>query len=288
MPCLSPRSVDVHPKTIGCLLQEKLSYRSTSCSRWTLRFTFAGSRWRFSKTVKSCQWCSPTCCVSPGPTNINHQSTSSCLLGGDPIVRHPCYVEELNTLHPPQKPECSALKLAPRSHVSIQVVSKHEHYLPVANLFQAVLPEGNGNIRKLSKQLSHEKSSFLSASNAHGISTVNACESTLWLLKDLGLCLWPEVHAASTLFSIHVFFRSMQQLLTSIIIALPCFWCEGEADLSRFQTVGSVGNRWIPAWRFRPVDFADSPNPKCPNVGAFQPSQSQGCQQEIPKRCQKT
>ena len=187
---------------------------------------------------------------------------------------------------PPPKPECSALKLAPGSHVS-----KHEHYLPVANLFQAVLSERPWKHTE-TKQTTLAREVLLSSGlKCPWISTVNACESTLWLLKDLGSMPLTWSPRGRHLASIHGHESSApcnNFWQRKIIIALPCFWCEGEADLSRFQTVGSVGNRWIPAWRFRPVDFADSPNPKCPNVGAFQPSQSQGCQQEIPKRCQKT
>lgn len=44
---------------------------------------------------------------------------------------------------PPPKPECSALKLAPGSHVSIQLVSKHGKSLPSSTFWKAMETYGN-------------------------------------------------------------------------------------------------------------------------------------------------
>ena len=161
MPCLSPRSVDVYPKTIGCLSQEKFIYQSTFCSQlWTLRFTFAGSRWRFSKTVKSCQWhgVHPLGCVAPDSTNW-------WSLGGSQFWDIP-NVEELN--NDPRTWMLWAKACTWVSHFYVlRIVSKYRQYLLVANLFQAWSTFWRP--WKLSNQLSHEKSSFLAASNAMAI-----------------------------------------------------------------------------------------------------------------------
>lgn len=158
----------------------------------------------------------------------------------------------------------------------------------MANLFQAVLSERPWKHTE-TKQTTLAREVLLSSGlKCHGyppsmhVSPLYGCSKTSVYASDLKSTRPPPCFQ-STFFS-----APCNNFWQRRIIALPCFWCEGEADLSRFQTVGSVGYRWIPAWRFRPVDFADSPNPKCPNVGAFQPSKSQGCQQEIPKRCPKT